>query len=297
MEIAPKSFGENLNEWFRALGRTWRPLLVSSLLVFVPLGVVIAGLFIATGAHEALLELLSPETLEAVSDEYVIDLLSSLVWVAVVWIVLQTLATVIVQIAGTRVLIEDLASMEPTGNGVTRFAMTKLAPGFGAGLVLALGAIMAIGIVVLAGWALISLMGTNFVSVFLVTVLTLTTIVVGLWVGLSVALYGQVIAIEDAGAMRSLIRSFSLIQGRWWITAGFLLVTGLIVSAIAQVFSIAFVPISVIGVFEPVLLAVAYGVAVVLYGPMTAAVAVAYAIWYVDLRARSESLTVEQLIY
>lgn len=295
MPITPRSFGENLNEWFRSLGRVWRPLLVASLFVFAPLGAVITVIFVATGAHDDLLELITLDTLENVTDEYVIDLLMSLLWVGLAWIVLQTVATVIVQIAATRALSEDLAGMEPTGAGVTRFAMTRLAAGVGAGLMITLGFIVALGIVALVGWALISAVGTSFLSVFVVTVLALTTIVVGLWVGLSTILYGQVIAIEDAGPVHALRRSFTLVSGRWWITAGFLIVTGLIVSAVSQILSIAFVPLYIVGVFEPLLLAVAYGVAVVMYGPMTAALAAAYAVWYIDLRARTEHLTVEQL--
>jgi hypothetical protein len=296
MGIQPRSFGESLNVWFRVLGRRWRPLLLNSLLAFVPLAVTVFLAFVVTGAHNAFAALMDPETLETLTEEEILDLFTPFLWVGAVWVILQIGTTVFVSVSSTRIVAEDLAQIESSPSELAGFAWSRLLRGVGAALALAIGFTLLAGIVVIVGLVTFSAAEANFLTVFLVTALALTAMVVMVWIGLSVSLYAQVLACEDAGSLGSLRRSFRLVQGRWWVTAGFLVVVGLIVSAVSQVLGIVLLPAFLAGLAEPLFLALAYGISLVLYGPLTAALAAAYAVWYIDLRARKEPLTTEQLV-
>jgi hypothetical protein len=296
MIVHPRPFGESLNEWFRSLGRNWRPLLRVSLVVFVPLGVVVGAVFVVTGAGQSLTNLVDPDYLEGLTDEQVLTELLPLFWASGIWLLAQAAATVYVNLAVSRIVAADLAKASTTQGDAERRALAGFGPGLAALLVVLLGAALIVSIPVLAGWALVSAFGAGFLTVFATTVLALTALVVLVWLGVSVAFYAQVIALDNGSPITALTRSFSLVSARWWVTLGFLLVTSLIVSAAGQVFSVVVVPVFLFGAFEPLILAVAYGITIVLYGPLTSAIAVAYAIWYVDLRARQARLSARDLI-
>jgi len=105
-----------------------------------------------------------------------------------------------------------------------------------------------------------------------------------------------VIAMEDMGVIAALTRSFSLVQGRWWITLGYVALAGIISSAASQLVSVVLVPVFLVGVLIPEMTAMGFGLSALLQGPLLAAIAAAYVVWYVDLRARSEPLLAEQLV-
>lgn len=85
-------------------------------------------------------------------------------------------------------------------------------------------------------------------------------------------------------------RSYTMVQGRWWHTAGFLVVVGIITSAASQLTSLPLIPFVAAGMLFPETLALGFGVSVVLQGPLLAAIGAGYAFWYGDLRRRNESL-------
>jgi hypothetical protein len=286
MIVQPRPFGESLNQWFRSLGHNWRPLLRVSLMVFVPLGIVVGVVFVLTGAGRSLTNLVDPDYLESLTDDQLLGELLPLLWASGIWLLAQAAATVYVNLAVSRVVASDLAATTSTESDTEYRALTGFGRGLVALLVVLVGAAVLISIPVLAGWALISAFGVRFLTVFATTTLSLTVVVILVWLGVSVAFYAQVIALETLSPVKALVRSHSLVASRWWVSLGFLLVTSLIVSAAGQVLSIVVVPVFLFGAFEPLLLAVAYGITIVLYGPLTAAVATAYAVWYVDLRAR-----------
>lgn len=297
MEIRPAEFGENLNEWFRLLGRRWKPLLVTSLVAYVPLAVAIVLLFTFTGASQLFLDLTSdPDLIESSTWSQVIDEFMPLLWAGVVWLVLQTIATVFVYLAASRTVALDRAGHEGHWRSIVTHARSRLISALVAGLLVAVAFSLVVMLLVAVGWALIDMMGTSFFSVFVTTVLGLTGIVVMVWVGLSVALYSQVLAMEEEGASGSLRRSFELVHDRWWPTFGFVLVTSLIASAVSQVASIALTPLIVIGVLAPDVIGLVYGLATLLQAPFVAAMAAGLAIWYIDLRSRKEALVGEQLM-
>lgn len=295
MEMETKSFGENLNEWFRSMGQTWQPLVVLCAIVYVPLGVITTGLLLIPAVQEAYIGLVSLES-EPQSAGEVIDLLRPLIAVGFIWLLLQVLATVVVYIAAGRGVALTANGGTPSGLELFRFGMERLATGLAAAFVLFIGFVVISAVTALVGWVVIVSFGTEFFSVFLTTVVVLTALVAVFWLTVGVSLYPQVIAMENVGPSQALFRSFGLVQSRWWPTLGFLMVAGLIVSAVSQVLSIVLVPVLLFGFVVPVFLALGYGLATILQGPVTAAIALAYAVWYVDLRARQAPLTAEQLV-
>lgn len=296
MEITPKSFGDALNEWFRSLGRNWKVLLLSSLVVHVPLAVIVAVLFLATGAADSLALSLDPEALETMTNEELIDTLSPLAPAAGAWLILQLIATVFVYLAASRAVAGDLAGTGLPANAVSRFAARRTVVGVAAAFVVLVGTVVLVALATAFGWVVFAMGGVGFITVFLTATAALTILVVLVWLGVSVSLAAQAIAMEGTGAVRALARSFNLVQSRWWVTLGFLLIVTIIASAASQLVSLPLTPLFLIGVNTPEVLAVVLGISTLLQGPLLAATGAAYAIWYADLRSRNETLTAEQLL-
>jgi hypothetical protein len=296
MEISPVGFGESLNRWFRVLGRAWRPLLVISVLAFLPVAVAIGATLALTGAGETFLDLMDPEYLETTPNSELWDDLAAFAWVAVAWGALQGLATIFVYLASARVVAEHWAGIGPSLRTAATYAMRRLLPAIAATVLIV--SLMALGVagVVAVGWLMADWLGAEFLTVFVTSVAGLTTLVVLVWLGLAIAFFPQVLVIEQVGAVASLRRSFHLVRGRWWPTLGFILVSSLIASIAGQIVGVVFVPLSVIAVFVPWLLGVIFALAVLAQGPGAAAVAAAYAVWYIDLRAREGAVLAEELV-
>lgn len=295
MEIRPRSFGENLNEWFRAIGQTWRPLLALSAIVFVPVGVVTTALLLIPGTLDAYFDLIGPDV-DLQTPAELMDLLGQLLWVAAIWTILQLLATVLVYIAAGRAVAIRSVDGELTAPALLRFAWRRLGAGLGAGLMLAIGLIAILASATLIALGVFSGGADGFLAIFVTAVVALTAVVICVWLGVGVSLYPLAIAMEDVSAAGSLGSSFRLVRTRWWPTLGFELVAGLIVSAIAQVLTFVLVPILLLGMIAPAFLSVGYGLATILQGPVAAAIGVAYAVWYVDLRAREATLMSSDLV-
>jgi len=295
MEIRPKSFGENLNEWFRAMGQTWRPLLVLCAFVYVPLGLLTGVLLAVPGTLNSYFDLLDPNMEPQTLAEFV-DVLGPLLWVGAGWTVLQLVATALVYLAAGRALAVTLGDGESTALELLRFAWRRLGRGLLDGLMVAAGVLVVVAAATLIVWGLLSGGGAGFVSLFLTAVVALTALVVLVWLGVGVSLYLQAIAMQEGSAAASLGSSFRLVRRRWWPTIGFELVTGLMVSAAGQVLVFVLVPILLLGMITPVLLAIGYGLTTMLQGPVAAGIGLAYAVWYVDLRAREEPLRSEDLV-
>ena len=296
MEIRPRKFGDALNEWFRSLGRNWKPLLLSSLVVHVPIGVVVALVFWLSGATDGFALYLDPEAIETMSDAEIMETLVPLIWLMGVWMILQVLGAVFVYLAAARTVAGDMAGTGFSWSEVSKFAWRRTLVAATSLLLVILGAIALMGVATAIGWSVISAGGATFFTVFVTATAGLTALVILIWLGVSVSLGSQVIAIEDTGPASALARSFSLVQGRWWVSLGYLLVTSLIVSAASQIISIGFVPLFVVGAVVPAVLAIAFGASVMMQGPLLAAIAAAYSIWYVDLRAREEPLLADRLV-
>ena len=290
MQTQPRGFGDNLNEWFRALGREWKPLLLSSLVVHVPLALVVMSVVWVSGAADSFAILVDPEALEEMSPGEILDAAVPFLWTAGIWTILQTVAGVFVYIAAARVVAADQVEGEHSWRKVSRFAATRLPAGIVTSLTIAVGATLVLAVPTAIGWGLITGIGAGFLAVFLTTTVALSALVLLIWLTVSVAMALQVIAFENTSPFAALARSYTLVRGRWWHTIAFILIVGIIASAAAQVISLPLIPFYTAGVFFPEVLAFGFGVSVVLQGPLLAAIGAGYAIWYHDLRSRAESL-------
>jgi len=296
MQIQPADFGANLTSWLKTMGKNWRALLLSSLVAYVPLAVIATIAFSVADLGSLFERLEDPQLVEGLSLSELVDLLTPIFFASLVAAALQWVATAFVYLASARAVASDLAGREPDWRSMSRFALRRLIPAFAASLVFLLGLIGALTIAGVVSWIIIASVGPSFGTVFLVAVIVLTAIAITFWLGMSLSLYPQAIAMADRGVGSSLRESFRLVQPRFWPTVGFVLVTGLIASAVVQVASLALYPIFLAGTVVPLAVAVGYGLLALMQGPVAAAIGAAYAIWYVDLRARSEPLTPDMLL-
>ena len=296
MEIVPKPFGENLNEWFRVMGRAWKPLLLASLVAFLPVSLITAGILAFTGSLDAVRDLTDPDYLAALPDSELLAEFWPLMVVGAMWIFLQSIATLFVHLASSRIVAEDRAGLTPSWQSAAGIGFRRLVQALLAALLAFIGFSLATGLAVAVGLLAIDLLGTEFLAIFVTTVAALTTFVALIWAALSISLYPQVLAMELVGAATALQRSFSLVRKRWWVTFGFVLVTTLIASAASQVLGIVLAPLSIMASFAPQALAVVYLIAGLLQGPVAAAIGAGNAIWYLDLRSREEPLVTDQIV-
>ncbi len=297
MELRPASFSDNLNTWFRTLAKEWKPLLFASAAVFAVLGVLTVLVFLWNdfgSTFASFSDLASFETepdLESMTDIY-LDLGRAML----PWIALVSVGTVMVYLTSARIIGAHLAGRAAGWREALSFGWSRFWPALGASLIVTLGYLAAMGMTVVIIIWIISSWGANLVTVFLAAALFLTALVVSVWAGIKLSLFIPPIAFEDQAALASLRRSFNLTTGSWWPTFGFLSVSALIATVAAQILGIVVAPLFVGGLFEPALLAVAYGATTILQGPTAAAIGAAYAIWYLELRAREHPFNSDELL-
>ena len=295
MEVVPKSFGDNLSEWFRAMGRSWRPLLTFSLVVFVPIAVLLAVFTVATGADQSMRDLFLADP-DLIQPDEAFDLIVPLILGLSVLVILQSLGGLLVYVASARTWALSLNGITPTAAELWSHVLSRIASVVAASVIILLAFVAASGLVAAGGWAVISNFDVSFLTVFVTTVGVLTALVVMIWLSVSVSMFPPVISSEGSGAARSLARSFDLVKGRWWPTLGYVAVAGIIASSAIQIISVAIAPLFLLATAIPALFAVGYGLITILQGPLNAALGLAYGIWYTDLRARTGPLTPEELI-
>lgn len=295
MEITPKPFGENLNAWFRSMGMHWRPLLVTCLAIYVPIATATTISFFVTGADDAFANLLLADP-DRISTSEFWDLLRPVMVVFAILGVLQALATVLIYIASARAVALGSTGSEVSSRDLWSHILLRGPNALLTSFLLGISALAALVLPALGTWALFSVFETRFIRIFAATVVALTTLVLLVWLAVSISVYLQVISIEGSWAARSLSRSFRLVRGRWWPTLGFLVVAGLIASAVGQVAALAVTPLFLLAAAVPGFIAIGYGALMILQSPVSAALGLAYAIWYIEIRAENELLLAEQLV-
>lgn len=278
------------------LARTWRPLLSTALIVFIPLGVLTLIVFSTSGAFDFMdLVLNDPETLETLDGDEFFDVAGPFLWAAGIAVVLQVVASVYVYVASHRIIVSDLAGEPLDGPTARAEAATRFVPGLIA-VALVVAVILLLLAVGLALWAIpLVVVGTpNAVSVLVAVVLLLAVLAPSIWVGVSFSMVTAVVAVENRGPIASLQRSFGLVRRRWWPTLGYLLLVGLIGSVAAQLIQIVAIPLAVVGdAATGVTIASLLGV--ITQGILIVGIGALYTSWYLDLRSRAETLTTDDL--
>lgn len=249
------------------LGRTWRRLFAPTFWTFVPLGAITLGIFALTGADDVIEMILSdPEALDRLSEAELLDVSVRLFQGVSAAVLLQVLASGFVNLAAHRIVAGEIAGEHVGTGAAVSTAFARILPLVGAGVLV----VMAI----LAGLVLL--------------------VVPGIWLAGCFTMVSAVIAIEGARPAQALSRSFALVRGRWWPTVGFLVLVGLLGSVAAQLVQLVALPVLAVGGLG-IGLGLGFVALVIVQGMVVAAIAVMTTVWYVDLRARKETLVSSSL--
>lgn len=297
MQILPRPLGQVLGDTMNALARVWRPLTTTALLVFVPVGLLTLLLFRTIDGATDFLDLVFTDSaaLESLTNEQLLEAARPFFTAIGLGFALQTLGTVYVYLVTARAIALDASGESVIGREVRAHALRK----FGIAVigtviaVLVVGTLIGVGITV---WFIpATLVGTpNTTSALIAFVLLIALAAPGVWIGVSFSMFLAALSTEPLGPLSALRRSFGLVKGRWWPTAGFLVLVGLLGFVAVQLIQLVAIPLVAVGSLESgVSLASVFGL--VAQGLIVAGYGAMYAAWYVDLRSRKETLLAEDL--
>lgn len=270
--------------------------MVPALAVSIPVSVITVVVFRLTGGTELLdLVINRPEQMTTMPREVFIELARPFYLSLGVSTVLLVLAAVFIALVTHRTVASDLNGVGLTSGQAARLALGHYPSGLGAVLLvlLAISILLGLGFTV---WLLPAIqVGTPNSTSLLVALLLLFILVgPGVWAGVSMSMTTSAIIIEDTGTLSSIRRSMSLVRGRWWPTAAFLLMVGLLGGIAIQLIQLIALPLLATGRGNATL-TIAAGLGVLAQGLLVAGIAAMYTHWYVDLRARQERLTTSDL--
>lgn len=296
MVISPRPFGQVLTDAMNSLARTWKALLLPALAVSIPVSVITVIVFRATGGTELLdLVINQPEQVTTLPREVFIELARPFYLSLGVATLLLVLAGVFIALVTHRTVASDLNGVGLTGSQAARLAWSRYPSGLGAVLLvlLTMTLLLALGFTV---WLLPALqVGTpNPTSLMVALILLLILIGPGVWAGVSMSMTTSAVVIEDTGALPSIRRSMKLVRGRWWPTAAFLLLVGLLGGIAIQLIQLIALPLLATGEGSATL-TIAAALGVLAQGLLVAGISAMYTHWYVDLRARQETLSTTDL--
>lgn len=296
MVITPRPFGQVLSDAMNSLARTWKAVLVPALAVSIPVSVLTVLVFRLTGGGEFLdLIVNNPERLAGLPSEVFMELARPFYIAVGIASLLQVLAGVFVALASHRAVASQLSGVSLSGGETSRLAMRRYAVGLGSTLMIVLAVALLIGLGVTIWLVPILSVGTpNVTSLFVALILLVLLVGPGIWAGVSMSMTTSAIAIENRGVFASIRRSMRLVRGRWWPTAGFLLLVGLLGGIAIQLIQLIALPLAAVGGGSAAL-TVASALGVLTQGLLVAAIAAMYTHWYIDLRARRESLSTSDL--
>lgn len=296
MVIVPREFGQVLGDAMHGLVAVWKTLLLPALIVSIPVSVATIVAFNATGGADFVdLIVNSPERRQLIPDEVFWELAEPFYWAVGIATLLQLVAGVFVALASHGAVAAQVKGESLTSGEATRLAIRRYPTGIGASLVIvmAVGALIGLGAYI---WLVPALsVGTPNVTSELVALVLLAALLgPGVWMGVSMSMTTSAVAIEQRGVLRSIRRSVALVRGRWWATAGFLLLVGLLGGIAIQLIQLIALPLAAVG-GGGAALTIASGLGVFAQGLLVAAIAAMYTHWYIDLRARKEELSTETL--
>jgi hypothetical protein len=296
MRILPRQFGQVLNDALNSLARTWRPLITTSVMVFVPVGAVALAVFELSGATD-FLEVVFSETaaLDTLPDTVFMELARPFLIATGIALGVQGLATIFVYLFAHRLTVLDIRG-ETWGVGSERRRALRR---YGKALVAVVAVVVvAAGLLTLAFfiWGIpLAMVGTpNSTSSLIAAVLLVGLVTPGIWLLISQSMLTTVVAVEEVGIIESWRRSRRLVRGRWWPTFGFLALIGLLGSLAIELIQLVAIPLSLVGEVGSGLLVLSL-LGLAAQGPIIAAMGAAHTHWYVDLRSRQEVLLADQL--
>ncbi len=292
MIIAPRQFGQVLNDAMVGLGAVWKTLLLPAVIVFIPVSLITVWVFSATGAADFLEMLLeTPGSLQTLPEQVVAELAEPFLWAAGITSFLQLLAAVYVALASHAVVAGHIKGSPLTSGQAARQALARYPTAIGATLVITVVVLVLVGlgIVVWLG-PMISVGTPNDASVLVALLLLAVLVGPGIWVSVATSMTTSAVVIESSGAIASVRRSMRLVRGRWWPTAGYLVLVGLLGGIAIQLIQLVALPLALVGGGGSAL-GIASILGVLAQGLLIAGIAAMYTHWYVDLRARREELS------
>lgn len=296
MVITPRPFGQVLGDAMNSLARTWKALLVPALVVSVPVSLATALVFRWTGGGDFLdLVVNNPTSLQGLPEEVFMELARPFYVALGLATILQVVAGVFIALAAHRAVAADLAGAALTGGEASRQALRRYPAGLGAGVLVVLIVAIMIGLGAAVWLVPVLSVGTpNAASALVAFVLFFVLLGPGIWVGVSMSMTTAAVAIEDLGILASIRRSIRLVRGRWWATAAFLLLVGLLGGIAIQMIQLIALPLAAVGGASAAL-TIASALGVLAQGLLIAGISAIYTHWYIDLRARRESLSSSDL--
>lgn len=292
MVISPRPFGQVLSDAVNSLARTWKALIIPALAVSIPVSVATVVVFRVTGGGEFLDMLVNrPEAVARLPREVFWELARPFYIAIGVATLLQLIGGVFVALASHRAVAADLSGTTTNGGEVSRQALRRYPAGLGAIVLILITVSILIGLGITIWLVPVLSVGTpNTTSVLVAMLLFFVLLGPGIWAAVSVSMSTAVIAVEETGVLASIRRSMRLVRGRWWPTLGFLLMVGLLGGIAVQLIQLIALPLAAAGGGSGAL-TIASALGVFTQGLLVAAIAVMYTHWYVDLRARRETVS------
>jgi len=257
-ELRPLGVWEIVEGGVRLFVRHWLAFAGAILLVIVPLQVLAAGVTLAV----------APEQLEWNSGTSAGDDPDVLLWQGIVALI-AFLTLLLVTAMSLKAVADARLGLTPSGGRALRFALPRL------------GGTLAVA--VLGGLAV----GLGFLAL----------VVPGVWLAVGFSVAVPVLLLERAGPVASLRRSLGLVSGRWWTTAGVLLVGQLLVGLVGALLQgiVMSIPASLSDgehVAGAIGMALGGTLATAITAPCSAAIVT---LLYMDLRVRKDHFTLGTL--
>lgn len=263
MDLAPRPFGDILNQGMNLFARVWRRLFAPAFWAFLILGGLTILTFELTDVTEFLQQLITdPTSIESMSETELVERLVQFAGAAAIAGTLQLVATGFVNLATHRIVGAEIEGAQVTSGDGVAWAFHRMP------------------VLLVAG----------FFAVVAITFGFLAFVIPGIWLLGVLTMLTPVIALEDVGPLQAIRRCLTLVRGRWFPTMGFYLLVALLGSVAAQLVQLLALPVLAIG---GVGLGAGLGfvLLMVVQGLVVAGIAVMTTRWYVDLRARQEPTT------
>lgn len=296
MVITPRPFGQVLGEAMHSLANIWKTLLVPAVAVSVPVSLLTAGVFVWTGGASFIdLVVNNPEGFGRLPNEVFWDLARPFYIAVAIGFLVQLLGGVFVALASHRAVAAQINGVKLTGREASADALRRYPVGIAATLLVTLVIMLLFGLGAAMWLVPIASVGVpNAASLLVALILLVVVLGPATWTAVSVSMTTPAVALEDAGVLASIRRSMGLVRGRWWSTAAFLLLVGLLGGIAIQLIQLVALPLAAAGGGDAAL-TMASVLGVFTQGLLVAAIAGMYTHWYVDLRARRERLTTADL--